>query len=240
MRFHRRHSIVVTVALPCAEPWEQMTPTARGRHCAACAQEVVDFTRKTDAELLAWFQQSGHHAACGRFRLDQLDRPLLPPPAPAPRWRGWLAALLALWTWRTAAPAAAIGQQRPTQHLQPRPVSLSLPNSTLRGQVLDQRSGLPLPNVEVQLDGTDLVAQTDTNGSFALLLPAPQAPTGRPWLLSFRLPDYELRQVLALEATERPVHLSHLAPATPRVLVRGGFGLQATQRAGAPQPTRRR
>ncbi|MGI4869996.1 MAG: hypothetical protein ACRYFX_02325 [Janthinobacterium lividum] len=79
---------------PCAEPWAAMTPTGPGRHCAACAKTVVDFTQKTDAEILAHFRQSRPDGTCGRFRAAQLGRPLVPRPVPVRPWQGWLAALL--------------------------------------------------------------------------------------------------------------------------------------------------
>lgn len=90
--------LALTVPRPCHRDWEQMTPADQGRHCAACAKVVVDFTRKTDAELLTWFSTPPPEATCGHFRPDQLDRlqpratPQPPVPAPTPRWQAWLAA----------------------------------------------------------------------------------------------------------------------------------------------------
>lgn len=96
---------VLTVPQPCHEDWEQMTPAEQGRICAACNKVVVDFSQKTDAELLLWL--SGSPDTCGQFRADQLGRPLqLPPPPPVvPRWQTWLAA--------AAADAARYGQLLP-------------------------------------------------------------------------------------------------------------------------------
>lgn len=233
-----RHSLVVTVALPCSEAWAQMPPTARGRHCAACAREVVDFTRHTDAELLAWFRQPDHAATCGRFRLDQLKRPLLPPAPSAPRWRSWLAALVALWAWREATPSAAPAQQHPAQHLLPRPVTLSPPTGTLRGQVFDRHTRLPLAGVMVQLDGTDLVTQTDPTGHFALSLPVPRTAPGRHGLLSFRLPYYARLEVPAVEAAAQPVFLSHSLPTEPLTGILGGARVEGVRLAEPESPKR--
>lgn len=93
-----------------------MTPTATGRHCAACAKTVVDFTLKTDTEILAYLTKAAGTQICGRFVAEQLNRPLLPAFASAPmmRWQAWLAAAVALWSLRETfgAPAQA---QTPTE-----------------------------------------------------------------------------------------------------------------------------
>jgi TonB family protein len=56
----------------CPESWQQMTPTARGRHCSACDTEVIDFTRHTAAELEAARAAAPGGHLCGRFRAGQL------------------------------------------------------------------------------------------------------------------------------------------------------------------------
>ena len=84
-----------------------------GRHCAACQQTVVDFTLKTDAEILAFLARAAGGSACGRFAAEQLERPLqcAAPAAPtAARWRAWLAALVAVWAVREGVGAKAWAQ----------------------------------------------------------------------------------------------------------------------------------
>ncbi|TDW96553.1 hypothetical protein [Dinghuibacter silviterrae] len=74
---------------PCTASWDQMTPTDKGRHCAACAKQVVDFTGLTDEQVLRYFQTAAG-STCGRFTTGQLRRPL----RPAPSRFGWILALL--------------------------------------------------------------------------------------------------------------------------------------------------
>ena len=69
----------IQVPSPCAQPWDEMTPEAGGRHCAACAQTVVDFTHMTDAQLLEALRKTT--SDCGRFRANQLNRAIAIPPA---------------------------------------------------------------------------------------------------------------------------------------------------------------
>jgi hypothetical protein len=77
------------IAQPCPESWAAMTPTSAGRHCAACQQTVVDFTLKTDAEIVAHLAQASRADVCGRLRTDQVGRALVAGtgvPAPG-HWR---------------------------------------------------------------------------------------------------------------------------------------------------------
>ena len=76
----------ISIPEPCHESWAEMTPTQQGRHCAACAKTVVDFTRMSDAQVLAHLKKAGDKT-CGRIRNDQLERPLVAPIiAGLPRW----------------------------------------------------------------------------------------------------------------------------------------------------------
>ncbi|GAB3827212.1 hypothetical protein [Hymenobacter jeollabukensis] len=119
-------SLVVTVPQPCHENWEQMTSAGRGRHCLACRKVVVDFTRMSDAELLRWFSHATDNA-CGRFRPNQLDRPLITPPRLLPRWYHWLVAGAVVWATLTPTAAAAQRPIWPDQHLRPLFVRLQAP-----------------------------------------------------------------------------------------------------------------
>jgi hypothetical protein len=166
-----------------------MTPTTTGRHCAACQKTVVDFTQKTDAEILAALRQAAGET-CGRLRADQVGRPLVAPTA-APRWRAWLGAALAVGGVLGAGRAAA--QARTNYYAGPQPVAsptsqasapnLPVPTSpatpeaatpgplTVRGIVLDSATHKGLPGATVLVKGTDIGVSTDAQGSFVLSVP---------------------------------------------------------------------
>ncbi|MDO7850269.1 carboxypeptidase-like regulatory domain-containing protein [Hymenobacter convexus] len=108
-----RSAPVLHIPQPCSESWAAMTPTTAGRHCTACQKTVVDFTQKTDAEILALLAGAAGGRTCGRFAAGQLGRPLqrAAPAAPMPaRWRTWLAAAVALWAVREGVGTAAKAQ----------------------------------------------------------------------------------------------------------------------------------
>jgi hypothetical protein len=184
------------IAQPCTESWDTMTPAATGRQCAACQKTVVDFTHKTDAEILAALRQAAGET-CGRMWADQLGRPLVTPTA-APRWRAWLGAALALGGVLGASRAAAQGQ-RDSNYAGPRPPAspvgslaaagpglrgnaAAAPETaatgllTVRGTVLDSATHQGLPGATVLVKGTTIGVSTDANGAFVLPVPASAAP----------------------------------------------------------------
>jgi hypothetical protein len=63
-----------------------MTPDKDGRFCGSCEKTVVDFTKKTNEEIAAYFLAHGN--VCGKYRADQVSAP-----ARKPRVK-WLAAVL--------------------------------------------------------------------------------------------------------------------------------------------------
>jgi hypothetical protein len=68
--------LTISIPTPCHENWDAMTPTAQGRFCGACQKEVVDFSGKTDAEILAFFEK--YESPCIRIETHRLDKPLVP------------------------------------------------------------------------------------------------------------------------------------------------------------------
>lgn len=75
---------------PCDADWQQMTPTAEGRHCAHCDRLVHDFTNASAADLAQARAASPDGRLCGRFRQEQLaSKPQL-----RPKLRRFLVALV--------------------------------------------------------------------------------------------------------------------------------------------------
>jgi hypothetical protein len=66
-------NLQLSIPEPCHENWEHMTPTDKGRFCAACQKDVVDFTNMSNAALIAFFRKKTTGSVCGRFYNDQLD-----------------------------------------------------------------------------------------------------------------------------------------------------------------------
>lgn len=65
----------ISINTPCSEKWEKMLPQDRGRFCLTCEKIVIDFTSKSDQEILNHIKESNGNI-CGRFKPAQLDREL--------------------------------------------------------------------------------------------------------------------------------------------------------------------
>ncbi|GAA4347602.1 hypothetical protein GCM10023185_02770 [Hymenobacter saemangeumensis] len=177
-----RRSLTIAIPQPCHESWAAMTPTAQGRHCAACQKTVVDFSRMSDAEVLAYLSKAGQGSTCGRFAENQLQRPLQPLAlAPAQRWRTWAATLAALLGLRELLSLDARAQQVPVEQTARKPIDMKRNwreqearpverISVIRGQVVEGTQSLP--GVTVLIPGTQVGISTGLDGCFELILPA--------------------------------------------------------------------
>lgn len=133
----------------CHESWAAMAPDGPGRHCAACQETVVDFTRMTDADIVAFLRK--HPAvSCGQFRESQLSRPLLAAAQPVDGWRRWLGATVALLGLGSlAAPKALAQSSTPNYWGGPAP-AISAGNKAVEVKEKQQAtSGQPVPSLVV-------------------------------------------------------------------------------------------
>ncbi|MBD2723048.1 carboxypeptidase-like regulatory domain-containing protein [Hymenobacter armeniacus] len=194
------HSLV-SIPRPCSESWGAMTPTAQGRHCATCATEVVDFTRMSEAEILALLAARNGQHMCVRAHVTQLVS------VPAGRWRRWVVTGLALLGWHPFAASAT----EPPQVLPVAGTSAIGANATthrqivIRGQVLDGDTGMPLPGMYIFINQTRYGATTDASGRFELVLDASWKPVqadslmlrieGRPFDFNTQEVQVDLRPV---------------------------------------------
>ena len=156
----------ISIPQPCAQPWAAMTPTAAGRHCAACATEVVDFTTFSEAEILAFLARQGGRAVCANAYATQVA------PPPVGRWRRWALAGLALLGWQSASSCATQPpQQPPTTPVAAAPGPAAAPQRVvIRGQVLDGAKGPGVAGAFIFINDTQYGTVTDENGRFELVL----------------------------------------------------------------------
>ncbi len=68
--------IQLSIAEPCHENWDGMTPVDKGKFCGSCQKQVVDFSDMSDRQVAEFFKKPSTGSVCGRFMTDQLDRPM--------------------------------------------------------------------------------------------------------------------------------------------------------------------
>jgi hypothetical protein len=67
-------AINISIPKPCHEDWNKMTPDQKGAFCGVCQKSVVDFSKKTDTQIINIIKDAGSQKICGRFAPDQLNR----------------------------------------------------------------------------------------------------------------------------------------------------------------------
>jgi hypothetical protein len=72
-----KQPLLIQIQNPCHESWDSMTQNEQGKFCSNCQKTVIDFSTKTDAELIEYFKK--HNSFCGRFKQTQINRILEEP-----------------------------------------------------------------------------------------------------------------------------------------------------------------
>lgn len=58
---------------PCDADWDKMKIGINSRHCEQCDKSVIDFTKRTREEILAYLLMHSEERVCGHIRRSQLD-----------------------------------------------------------------------------------------------------------------------------------------------------------------------
>lgn len=186
--------IQLTIPTPCHENWEAMTPVDKGRFCAACQKQVMDFSNMNDRQVAEFFKKPSTGSVCGRFMPNQLQRDMEIPVKRIP-WVKYFFQF-AIPAFFVSAKARAQGEVRvvsskPVVHTEqqetvgkfvPAVCSLPVPRNTpalsvknnqitVRGLVTDEYNS-PMRYVSVMIKGTKHGTLTDSTGLFRIAVPA--------------------------------------------------------------------
>lgn len=166
----RPFPIQIAIPSPCHEDWNKMTPTDKGRFCASCQKQVIDFTQWSDKELYEFFNKQ-QSKVCGRFRATQLNRPIAIPYQPHSRlYRLAIAAGLTLLFAQPVmaqqkSKAPLITQQAQNTNKKDKHTNI------IEGVVLDSVTRRPMPHALVTLvleEEKIRTAYTDNNGHYSI------------------------------------------------------------------------
>ncbi len=68
-----KKTYIIQIPKPCNEGWDKMTQNEKGRFCERCEKTVVDFSNKSDSEIIQLIKNSDTKI-CGHFRGNQINR----------------------------------------------------------------------------------------------------------------------------------------------------------------------
>lgn len=205
--------IYLSVHSPCHEKWSDMTATTAGAFCQSCSKEVVDFSRMSDREVIAYL--STHQLSCGRFRKDQLDTPISVsiPGSGTFRWKALLLGILPMLAWRplpAATPSHPVSDQQPALSEKKKdtiaaPVPVIPDSVEVCGRITDYDME-PVVGAEVTVHypaggQTGNGARTDADGYFELHLTREEFKYGVPYLRATN-DRYEDKRLLTTEAVQ--------------------------------------
>lgn len=164
-----KKAITIRIPEPCHEGWEKMTQTEKGKFCKVCTKEVIDFTNKTDEDLVK-IATSGTNL-CGRFKTTQLDRELKLERKSSTNFTSYAASLLLPLS--LLGSVASVNSATTTSEKNYTSLgigSYSTPNRaivTITGNV-SSSEGIPLNNVLITAQETGKTTYTDKDGNYSI------------------------------------------------------------------------
>jgi len=158
----------VQIPEPCSEDWEQMTPHEKGRFCEACQTSVIDFSKMSQSEIIAFFKNPPKKV-CGRFQTHQLTTYHTEKPE-----SNFLTKIVALLFGFQVVSISPILAQKPIetqQNQEKKQENFEIPtNLVFKGQVLVNEDSSALRGVNIHIKDKNIGTQTDYDGNFSLEL----------------------------------------------------------------------
>ncbi|QEE50376.1 hypothetical protein FUA48_12540 [Flavobacterium alkalisoli] len=158
--------IQIAIPQPCHEKWDEMTPADKGRFCAACQKNVIDFTKASDREIAEAYKSKKYE--CGLFLDSQLNRNLI---VPAKKNNFWSATGAAVISFFAIGTTKSYSQElTPIEQLENKNDAVETSDSgsfTISWNVKDYFY-TPLKNVKVSIENTGIKTKTDSEGNFTL------------------------------------------------------------------------
>ncbi len=175
----RKKAYQINIPSPCDKSWEAMTPNQTGRHCSHCERTVVDFTGKTDRQILLALEQAKGQRVCGRLSDGQMQRKMVleSPIVYHTKWKAFALMLSGILGTSTVQGQQFIGeltkdgveQTTSNERQQKIQKEFSKEFHTVTGIVMDENE--PLIFAAVVLQGTTIGISTDMEGKFSLRIP---------------------------------------------------------------------
>jgi hypothetical protein len=183
-------TIKIKIGTPCHENWDKMKEEEKGRFCFSCQKAVVDFSRMTNEEIINYFEQNAGKKTCGRIAIHQHNTPISNYRKVITPWFNRYVAgfLMAIGFYN---PAKAQTNTTPVENrmmkgeIAVNPVKQTNKKMVVNGRVLDQDTKKPIKGATVKIDGADVFATTDKNGSYSISIPERYQNTSLQLLISY-------------------------------------------------------
>jgi len=169
--------IQLQIPKPCHVEWNKMTQVQKGRFCASCEKQVVDFTGMNDEQVIAFFRKPSAGAVCGRFLNDQLNRDIIIPKKRIP-WLKYFfqfALPIFLTSLKSSAQGNIVIKEKITTNCTQRTLGMVAPSklrqkeiiNEIKGRVIDEK-GQGISYASVIISGTQEGTACDSIGNFVL------------------------------------------------------------------------
>ena len=160
--------IAINIPKPCNQSWNQMSAVEKGRFCNSCQKTVYDFTKLSNRAIVEKIQSEP--TSCGRFLNEQLNHNLISNKKSI-FWKTGVASLLSFLSSGTNKIQA---QQKPdtiqtikNEDFIDKAILIPYRNLKISGIVTDDQ--IPFPFVNVTLNRTTTITQTDFEGKFEMM-----------------------------------------------------------------------
>jgi hypothetical protein len=173
-------SIQLSIPQPCSQNWEEMSIIGKGRFCDSCNKTVIDFTQYSDQQLADFFKRSKEHM-CGKFRNDQLEKPLYPLQSSPNRSLPQLLVSAALVIGAINNANASEKQKDHTsihavwntekEEEKNNPTTGGDSAQVISGKIIDLTTRLEVVGATVIVENGRIAVTTDVNGVFKLIIP---------------------------------------------------------------------
>ncbi|WP_378177915.1 carboxypeptidase-like regulatory domain-containing protein [Aquimarina sp. SS2-1] len=162
-----KNQFSLNIKTPCTENFTSFSPTEKGGFCNSCTKEVIDFSRMNITEIIQYFETHSTKNTCGRFNSNQLTTytntdskrkniSLL---------TGLAFACIALFSF-TKTQAQNIKNQLKTADNNPSKFQKVINENNISVKGVVSEKGVPLPGVNIVLEGTRIGTSTDLDGNF--------------------------------------------------------------------------
>ena len=167
------NKIQISILKPCGENWQNMTLAEKGKFCASCQKNVIDFTSSSDREIVKYYNQNSK--ICGRFTTEQLNRNLVFVKEKGSIWMiaaSSILAFLGLSNQTTKAQEVVKMEQTegkiPDEKNNETQQNKTSKNKTaiISGIVTDGK--IPLSGVSVSIKGSKIQTSTDLLGNYTI------------------------------------------------------------------------